>query len=155
MRRHLLNIAAVFCLTTLGVLAWGYAARFGMMFYWPAGGGSIYVGHAFYLSLERGGVLLRSTRLGNEVRQGWPTIWRLHHMGQLWPLAQPDWRCVFWEFDAHWINIGNSSRTLVLSFPIWCAAIPFLIPPILWLRRRKRGMDRGFPVTDEAGGKVP
>jgi hypothetical protein len=70
-------------------------------------------------------------------------------------IRMPDAKRLLWEFDA---QIGRSSGRgntfIYVEFPVWVAAMPCLIAPILWLRRRMRTNDsRGFAVI--ASGRQP
>jgi len=62
----------------------------------------------------------------------------------------PDVKRCFLEFDYHSLNLmpkKKGSTAYIIAFPIWCALLPFLIAPFLWLRKRRHPKVRvGFPV---------
>jgi hypothetical protein len=54
-----------------------------------------------------------------------------------------------WGFDAHpsTYPVANSLiAAFIVGCPIWCLVLLCLILPCLWLRRRRKGEVRGFPV---------
>jgi hypothetical protein len=56
----------------------------------------------------------------------------------------------FSGFDAHPLPSPNISTLYVLACPLWALALPFLIAPTIWLRRRlaeRRRQQHGFPVN--------
>jgi hypothetical protein len=64
-------------------------------------------------------------------------------------LRGPDFPRAIWEFDAHSLPPINGSQAKIFACPIWCLAMPWLIAPIVWLRRRlknEREEPRGFGV---------
>jgi hypothetical protein len=63
-------------------------------------------------------------------------------------LRYPNPERSLWVFDAHVFQSSRTGLFYLLAFPIWCALVPFLIPPFLWLwaRRRRTRDERGFPV---------
>jgi hypothetical protein len=70
------------------------------------------------------------------------------HWIHVLPPRPLDRRRSVWEFDAHFMSRSAGPPTFILACPIWCAMVPFLIAPALWLRkrRRKREIPRGFAV---------
>jgi len=67
---------------------------------------------------------------------------------RLWPPQPPELKRSIWEFDAHFMSGSPGPSTFILACPIWCAMVPFLIAPALWVRKRrkKRQISRGFAV---------
>jgi hypothetical protein len=55
--------------------------------------------------------------------------------------ARPTMQESLWGFQI--INVGVSRG---LRFPIWCLIPQCAIAPMLWLRRRRRSLGRGFAV---------
>jgi hypothetical protein len=107
----------------------------------------------FQLRLDRGRVCFyyiafytSSTATGKPTPPGTSVRW----MGTPLPHLLPDVRRSVWEFDAHWLTAARWKGYL-LAFPIWCAALPFLIAPGTWFyKRRQRQSARGFPVQSAA-----
>lgn len=68
------------------------------------------------------------------------------HQIRVWPPRAPELRKSLWEFDARRPHSGP--MTFIFGCPIWCAMVPFLIAPALWLRKRRRKptIARGFAV---------
>jgi uncharacterized iron-regulated membrane protein len=64
-------------------------------------------------------------------------------------------RCV-WEFDCHRVTFPAGAMFIV-ACPIWCVAVPLLIPPGLWLwrRRTRRPEQVGFGVVVQPGSHGP
>jgi len=66
----------------------------------------------------------------------------------------PDIKRSLWEFDNHTV-VGSKSmiRAEIVAFPIWCVALPFLIAPAIYFRRRlkRRPEPAGFAVVGVAG----
>jgi hypothetical protein len=71
------------------------------------------------------------------------------------PFRAPDLRRCLWEFDAHRLGIAGT-RISILACPIWCMALPFLIAPLVWLRKRRkrRPEPAGFSVVIESGSRL-
>lgn len=66
-------------------------------------------------------------------------------------LRRPSLSRSLWEFDAHFLPTGRGSPQLFLfACPIWCVAVPFIVMPALWWRRRQRRLEQyhvpGFSV---------
>ena len=63
----------------------------------------------------------------------------------------PDVKRMIWEFDAHPLPLP-SGQLYLFAFPIWLLALPFLIAPAIYLRRRlkKRPEPAGFAVVELA-----
>jgi len=76
------------------------------------------------------------------------------HEIRIWPPHAPDRRRSLWEFEARRLYVTAISEVFVLRCPIWCSIVLFLIPPILWVRKRrkKRGIARGFAVENVMPG---
>jgi hypothetical protein len=66
-----------------------------------------------------------------------------------------------WEFDAHTLPPSSFSPALtsasLFAFPIWCVALPCLIAPALWYRKRcqKHHELEGFPVLASSDAPDP
>ena len=65
-----------------------------------------------------------------------------------WRPRLPDMKRMIWEFDAHPLALP-SGQVFLLAFPIWVAAIPFLVVLIIYIRRRmkNRREPAGFAVV--------
>ena len=66
----------------------------------------------------------------------------------------PDFRRCIWEFDAHLLpppKTGQWTFFFVFGFPIWCALLPCLIAPVLWIRQRRLPILSGFDVIPRPG----
>ena len=61
----------------------------------------------------------------------------------------PDIKRMVWEFDAHPLTLP-SGQVFLFAFPIWMIALPCLIAPAIYLRRRfkKRPEFEGFAVVE-------
>jgi hypothetical protein len=72
---------------------------------------------------------------------------------ELWRPRFPDIRRSLWEFDNHTV-VGSRAwvRADIVAFPIWCVALPFLIAPAMYLRRRlkQHREPAGFAVVGVA-----
>jgi len=143
MRPSLLGAFAVISLLALGALALGSFAEFGPGYFYSDVGGP--KPHVFQLDLElqRGRVAVYWLVWHSP----YPTS-RSHTIWKPLQLRGPDLRRSFWEFDAHSLNIKSGFGVFLLAFPIWCAAIPCLIAPLMWLgKRRTRQQPSAFPVV--------
>jgi hypothetical protein len=69
-------------------------------------------------------------------------------------LHRPDVPRSIWEFDAHSIPQSNY-RYYILACPIWCIALPCLIAPALWFRKRRHANAAGFPVQQRGMNAEP
>jgi hypothetical protein len=59
--------------------------------------------------------------------------------------ARPTTRKSLWDFQ-----IINDPMATGLRFPVWCLMPPCTMAPMLWLRRRRRNLGRGFAVEPQA-----
>jgi hypothetical protein len=46
---------------------------------------------------------------------------------------------------------GRWTFFFVFGFPIWCALLPCLIAPLLWIRKRRQPSSTGFDVINVSG----
>jgi hypothetical protein len=76
------------------------------------------------------------------------------HLYPVWPFRLPDIKRSIWEFDAHALALTKLTKggptAFILACPIWCAALPWLIYPGIWLLRRYRRKvePKGFSVVE-------
>ena len=81
---------------------------------------------------------------------GFATTPRFRWMIHLWPL-RVSLRRAIWEFDCHEMLSTPSLSIFLIAFPIWLAAIPFAVVPVITIRRKlllKRDPSRGFEVIE-------
>jgi hypothetical protein len=142
-RRSLLSVFAVVSLVAIGILASGYFTQAVPAFRYNRLAGPQYVTFAD-LNLGSGRIELWFIKAPSNaaVPTGFQIFWP-----QRFQISGHDLLRSLWEFDTRSSLFTNGSRTFLFAFPIWCAAAPFLIAPIIWLRRRRRGRDAGFPVV--------
>jgi hypothetical protein len=142
MPRPLLTSLAVISLLALGVLALGTCAEFGPGYFHGDVGGP--KPHPFQVDLElqRGRVAIYWLV--------WHSPYPTEHSHVVWKPVQfsgPDLRRSFWEFDAHSLNTMSGFWVFLFAFPIWCVALPCLIAPLLWLRKRRTPPPSAFQVV--------
>jgi len=146
-RFRFLPVVSWLSLVLLATLACGY---FGVLalFFRPrvpvVGGMDAYsvlqvgYGQVSFLSLTR------QTPTGQTFRS--PGI---HPILQFRPFRPPSIRRCIWGFDARRIHAGDLRESgLTIDCPIWCAAVPLLIAPALWFRKRRRNEPGGFSVIE-------
>jgi hypothetical protein len=143
-RRPLLNVCAVLSLIVLGILGSGYFfVHAGPDFQYNRLVGSQYVTFDMSVSLESGGIELLCMKGPSDVPV--PTGFQI-----FWPrflISGPNLRRSLWGFGGRSLLYINGWRLFLFAFPIWCAALPFLIAPLIWLRKRRKVRDAGFPVV--------
>jgi len=161
MPRSLLSTLTVLSLIALAVLALGCFTQFGVAYLHNVFTAPNPHGLDIELELEQGRVAIYWETWNNPppgmLPAGTHFFWRpmRYHPQAL--------RRAFWEFDAHPLNVvGGPSRiplsgvwVFLLAFPIWCAALPCLIPPIIWLRRRQARHLPAFPIIPTTKSKSP
>jgi hypothetical protein len=142
MPRPLPSAFAVMSLLAMGVLALGSVAEFGPGYFHSDVAGP--KPHVFQLDLElqRGGVAMYWLVWHSP----YPTA-PSHIIWKQLQFSGPDLRRSFWEFDAHSLNTNRGFWVFLLAFPIWCVAIPLLIAPLAWLRKRRTPQPSAFPVV--------
>lgn len=153
MKARILPAACIFSLICLAILACGYFGR---------------IGFAQLTTIKQGNssaVLMRTQVIGGDGRIAWwrqetpgaladgmaPVRHELRPVIQFFPFRPPDIRRCLWEFDDHELILSAFGKARIVAFPLWCAAIPFLIAPAMWLRkwRKKRAEPAGFPLLAE------
>jgi len=153
MRRSLLSALALISLLVLVVFAFGCVATFG-----PAYLHNVVVGPNPHmldieLTLQSGRVAIYWEAWNNppaavKIPTGTHLYWRPVRF------RLPDFRRIFWEFDAHPLVLPpNNPWVFLFAFPIWCIAWPFLIAPVMWLRGRKAPELAGFSVIQSSDAK--
>jgi hypothetical protein len=138
-KRRLLGMLAIASALVSAVLACGYVSWFACEIdcYKSAAADPPY--RAIVFGLSRGRVFARSAYWDTPGR---PYRARMHFLGP--GVGAPDeW---LWGFVAERVVGINSTRLFIFAFPNWCVLLPCLIPPLLWLRRRRRATQRGFPI---------
>jgi hypothetical protein len=69
----------------------------------------------------------------------------------VWIGPRFDIRDVGYSFlDFHALTSNDSqTKRFILGFPIWCAVVPAVVPPVLWIRRRRKlkRSGEGFDVV--------
>ncbi len=146
MPRSLLSALALVSVISLGVLALGLAAEFGPAFLHNVTGGPKPYALDIELELQRGRVAFYWEHFDNPpaglVPAGTHVFWRSVRF------RGPDLRRSIWEFDAHALTPLKGLWVFLVAFPIWCAALPCLIAPLLWLRKRRAPQPpSAFPVV--------
>src|SRR4051794_2465727 len=135
MKRLLSRAATAFSLAMLLLLACGYVARIGFDVYrgWPR---SMRGYQHLELTLEEGRVKFWSDH---------GTVDPLTPLQNFKAHATFRWRPVrlarpgraLWDFDAHALPATKSTpAAYIVAFPIWCAALPWLIAPTMWMSKR-------------------
>jgi hypothetical protein len=139
MKPHVLRVAMILSLIILACLGAGYFVRSGPRVIW----GRTAQSRGVELAVDHG----RVTLWYREVAQPGPLD--LGWTGDLFRVGMPDLRRSLWEFDAHWLyppSGAGGGRLFLLACPIWLAALPCLIAPIVWWRKRRMRKLVGFPV---------
>ena len=65
----------------------------------------------------------------------------------------PWWDEMLWGFDIGPMKLVGCPAYSV-AFPLWCLILPLLIPPTLFMRRRRGERRRGFPLLVDAAPAV-
>lgn len=140
------DAVAVFSLAMLALLACGLVGRIGVDIQYITGSGAQALHHRRELSVEDGRVRCFSITSAF-IPRGFGTSIRFHPFSEFWPLRTPDVSKLLFGFDDHPLP-GTSPATAmyILSCPTWFAALPFLISPVLWVRKRRRAEAPRFAV---------
>jgi hypothetical protein len=139
-KAHLLHLRFVLSIAALALLAAGYFVHSGPRVIW--GRTAPYRG--LEVVVDRGRV---AVWYSDDLATPIPGRFNLGWAGDPLRFAAPDVRRSLWEFDAHWLTTGSGMHLFLLAFPIWLAAIPFLLVITLWWRRRQGHESVGFPVN--------
>lgn len=154
MRSRLLQAICFVSLVLLGVLGCGYfgtvallsvsAARAGVPAQVPVTGFGAENGRVVFVSEQRPAVPAGPGYLFS-LKPG------IHPLIRFRPFRLPDFRRIVGHFECHRIKAYPGSSLLIVGCPIWCAALPFLIAPALWLKRqRKRRVEpAGFCIIQK------
>lgn len=149
-RFRFLPVASLMSLVLLATLACGY---FGVLalFFRPrvpvVGGMDAYsvlqvgYGQVSFLSLTR------QTPTGQTFRSP-----GMHPIVEFRPFRPPSIRVCIWGFDARRLHGDFRESALMIDCPIWCAALPLLIAPALWFRKRRKNQPGGFSVIEASRG---
>lgn len=156
MKRLAFNSIVVFSLACLAVLLCGYVGRFGPFIRWQTTANSVLMDRIFSLSLEEGRFAARYMALGAPLASQGVRTPEIGWDQRFWPPRAPPLSRSVWEFDAHRVFLtprSGVSSFSIFAFPIWCLALPCLVFPMLWLRRRAakkpvRGFERFNPYGD-------
>ena len=144
--RPLLTAFALISLVALGVLALGYFAEFGPAYLHNVVGGPTPHARDIELQLQRGRVAIYWEIWSNPPAGSAPAV--THIYWRPVRFRSPDLRRSFWEFDAHPLILAKGPWIFLVAFPIWCAALPCLIVPLLWLRSKRRITQfSAFPIV--------
>lgn len=150
MKSPFLTLAVVVSLCVLAILVCGYFGSVGV-FIRPRAQAAAAGGKEPFVTLraENGRVRYLSQRLASSTAARL-SPGRVYPSIDFLPFRSPDLRRSIWEFDAHSLNLGSSPSAWLAACPIWCIALPFLIAPLLRLRKwRKRRPDpAGFSVIE-------
>lgn len=145
MPRPLLSAFVMISLITLAVLVLGCFAEFGPAYLHNVVGGPKPRARDIELHLQRGRVAIYWEIWNNPPAGSAPG--GTHIYGRPVRFRSPDLRRSFWEFDAHPLIPAKGPWVFLLAFPIWCAALPCLIAPLMWLRKRRTTQLSAFPVV--------
>jgi hypothetical protein len=151
----LLDILATVSVLIVGLLAAGFMGRWDVAVLHASLARSPVAFQVVELGVDRGRVVDYWSRASGAAAVpprllAMPDGFSFLHTVRIWPPRPLDRRRAVWEFDAHFMSGGSGPSTFILACPIWCAIVPFLIPPTLWLRkrRRRREISRGFAVEN-------
>ena len=140
------NAVAVFSVAMLALLACGLVGRVGVDIQYIAGSGTQALYQEREVSLENGRLQCFSTS-SSAIPRGFANGLHLRPFIQFWPIRLPDVRKMIFGFDAHSLpGMPKGQKLFLLSCPIWFAALPFLIAPVVWLRKRRRAEAPRFAV---------
>ena len=151
MPRSLLSPLALVSVIALGICLFGFAATFGPIFQ-----NNIFDGPKpqivrFEASFQYGCVNFAweewDIRPAGGTRAGMQVFWRQVRY------RHPDLRRSVWVFDAHSLASGNGTWIFLVAFPIWCIALPLLIAPLIWFRKRRSLQLSAFPVVMPTNAK--
>ena len=141
------NAVAVFSVAMLALLACGLVGRVGLDIQYITGSGAQALHHQREVSLENGRLQCFSTS-SSAIPRGFGNRTRVRPITRLWPLQPPEMSKTFFGFDAHpLLGMFPGSSMYLLSCPIWFAALPFLVAPMNWLRKRRRVEAPRFAVV--------
>lgn len=162
MKAILFDIFAAASVLMVGLLAAGFMGRLDVSVLHASLARSPAAYRVVQLGVDRGRVVSYWSRASGAAAASpgllaMPDGFSFFHTIRIWPPRPLDRRRAVWEFDAHFMSGSPGPSTFILACPIWCAMVPFLIAPALWVRRRrrrKREIARGFavqPVTGDIG----
>lgn len=141
------NAVAVFSVAMLALLACGLVGRVGLDIQYITGSGAQALYHQRELALENGRLQCFSTS-SSAIPRGFGNRIRVRPITRLWPLQPPEMSKTLLGFDAHPLpGMFPGSSMYLLSCPIWFAALPFLVAPMNWLRKRRRVEAPRFAVV--------
>jgi len=151
-----LDILAAISVLTLGLLGLGFMGRLNVAVLHASLARSPAAFQVLELGVDRGRVVNYWSRASGAAAASpgllaMPDGFSFFHTVRIWPPRPLDRRRAVWEFDAHFMSGSPGPSTFILACPIWCAMVPFLIAPALWLRRRRRRrreIARGFAVEN-------
>ena len=152
MRKHRLNILAALSVITLAVLLSGYAFVGGVEFGWERLSDKALAFRSCSVRLVRGAFQFRwgdDSSFARHATAWWVNTEYNRDVNLRWANLQQT-AC---EFLAGHTSSSNHDETSV-SCPLWCLALPCMIAPALWLRRRRRRHARGFAVEPTASSTV-
>jgi hypothetical protein len=150
MRRPLLDALSIFSLIVLAFLALGCFAIFGLRLLHNAAGPTP---HALQIVLQfQRGRIAFYWETWNPPPANFPLGTHLYSPPIYF--SAPDFRRAFWQFDAHSLPLPNGLHVFLIAFPIWLAALPFFIPPLLWLRHHPTQKLSAFPIVDPSPRKA-
>jgi hypothetical protein len=145
---RILSITAIISLLLACFFLSGYAGRFGPQLLWISNGPPK-VARFVSCAAERGQaeIFLESFQWPLPGAQPW--LWHGIHFDFLMSTDTLKRVRFNTSFEFRSIPTGTPGpRVYLAACPIWCATIPCLIAPALWLRRRRRRSQRqvGFPI---------
>lgn len=141
------NALAVISLVMLVLLAFGLVGRVGVDIQYITGSGNQALHHQREVSLENGRLQCFSTS-SSVIPRGFGNGTHVWPFARLWPPRPPEMSKTLFGFDDHALpGMFPGSSIYLLSCPIWFAALPFLIAPINWLRKRRRVEAPRFAVV--------
>jgi len=141
------NAVAVISLVILVLLACGLVGRVGVDIQYITGNGTQALHHQRELAVENGRLQCFSTS-SSTIPRGFGNGIHFRPIIRLWPLQPPEMSKTLFGFDAHPMpGMPKGQHMYLLSCPIWFAALPFLVAPINWLRKRRRVEAPRFAVV--------